>query len=252
MSPRTRPLRNLLLRKALNYAVNKEELKKYAFKGNADEMKGMLTEKSGVDLTQTRTYDWNIPKARELMEEAGYGEGLKMKLLYHEKDYLLAQFLRRFFSLLKIEVEIQPMDWESFVRHVSHPNTREACCWEDEDWWITICSNPSYSPEVMGGWLEWGFHSGAAWQTFPVFLMEPLDTLYHQVLKTKDRDKRFQIYRKANEYIADQALQLFTMAPIALYGVNEELEFIPHPSQYLYLDHSWVTDNHWSLRGKSN
>jgi peptide/nickel transport system substrate-binding protein len=125
MSPHTLPLRNVLVRKALNYAVNKEELMRYAFKGNAVEMRGILTEKSGVDLSDTKPYAWNIPKARELLKEAGYGEGFKMKLCYDEKDYLLAQFLQRFYSLLKIEVEIEPVQWEWIVSHIVYPNKRE-------------------------------------------------------------------------------------------------------------------------------
>jgi ABC-type transport system substrate-binding protein len=64
----------------------------------------------------------------------------------------------------------------------------------------------------------------------------------------RGKDSRFQIYKKANEYIADQALMVFTMTPFSLYGVNEEVEFIPQVSQYLYLDYSSVTDKHWSVR----
>jgi len=40
------------------------------------------------------------------------------------------------------------------------------------------------------------------------------------------------------------------MTPFSLYGVNEEVEFVPQVSQYLYLDYSSVTDKHWSLHGK--
>jgi len=238
------------VRKALNYAVNKQELFRYAFKANALEMMGVLTEKSGVDLSETVPYEWNVPKARELLKEAGYGEGFKMTLFYQEKDYLIAHLLRRFYSLLKIEVEITPVQWEWFVRHQVYPNTRDEYSWENEDWWLIINSNPGYVPEIMGGLLEWIFHSGAPFQCVSDFLMEPLNRMYHEVLRTRDRDKRFQIYKRANEYIADQALYVFTMAPLTLYGVNEEVEFIPQVSQYLYLDYSSVTDKHWSLRGE--
>jgi peptide/nickel transport system substrate-binding protein len=231
MSPHTFPLRS-------------------AFKGNAVEQRGVLTEKSGVDLSDTEPYEWNVPKARELLKEAGYGDGFKMKLYYTEKDYLIAHLLRRFYSLLKIEVEITPVQWEWMVRHVVYPNTREGYSWEDEDWWITIYTDPGYWPELMSGLLEWNFHSGAPWQAFPDWVMLPLDRMYHEVLRTKDRDKRFQIYKKANEYIADQAVNVFTMATLGLYGVNEEVEFIPQLSQYLYLDYSSVTDKHWSVRGE--
>ena len=58
--------------------------------------------------------------------------------------------------------------------------------------------------------------------------------------------------KAANEYIADQALQVFTVAPLSLYGVNRELNFVPQMTQYLYLDYSSVTENHCSLRAKNN
>jgi peptide/nickel transport system substrate-binding protein len=125
MSPHTLPLRKIRVREALNYAVNKEELFRYAFKANAVEMRGVLTEKSGVDLSDTEPYEWNVPKARELLKKAGYGEGFKIKLFYQEKDYLIAHLLRRFYSLLKIEVEITPVQFEWFVRHMAYPNTRD-------------------------------------------------------------------------------------------------------------------------------
>jgi ABC-type transport system substrate-binding protein len=249
-SPHTLPLRSIRVREALNYAVNKKELFRYAFKANAVEMRGVLTEKSGVDLSDTKPYDWNIPEARELLKKAGYGEGFKMKLFYEERDYLIAHLLRRFYSLLKIEVEITPVQWEWLVRHIVYPNTRKGYSWKDEDWWIVISSHPTYVPEVMSGQLEWFFHFGAAWQQFPDWLIEPLDNMYHELLRTKDRKKRFQIYKRANEYIADQSLWVFTMAPLTLYGVNEEMEFVPQLSQYLYLDYSSVTDKHWSVRGE--
>jgi peptide/nickel transport system substrate-binding protein len=252
MSPHTIPLRDMRVRKALNYAVNKEELFRYAFKGNAVEMRGMLTEKAGVDLSDTEPYEWNIPKARELLKEAGYGEGFKMKVFFEEKDYLIAQLLQRFYSLLKIEAEIVPVQWEWIVRHAAYPNTRDGYSWDDEDWWIYISSYPSFWPEPMYAYLEGFFRSGAPWRTFPDWVTEPLDRMYHEALKTKDRKRRLQIYKKANEYIADQALMVFTMAPLGLYGVNEEVEFVPQVSQYLYLDYSSITENHWSIGGKMN
>ncbi len=251
-SPQTTPLYDLRVRKALNYAINNKELMRYAYKGNAVEMRGALTAKAGVDLSDTKPYTWNIPKARDLLKEAGYAEGFRMTLYYQEKNFLIAQFLQRFYSLLNIEVEITPVNWEWIERHVVYPNTRADYSWNDEDWWIIILSNPGYVPEVMGGQLEWYFHIGAPWSTSPNRLLEPLDKMYNDVLRIRDRGERFRIYKKANEYIAEEALFLFTMAPLSLYGVNEEVNFVPQVSQYLYLDYSSVTDRHWSIRGKDN
>ena len=84
------------------------------------------------------------------------------------------------------------------------------------------------------------------------WLVLPLDKMYRELLTVTDRKARFEIYKKANEYIADQAVAVFTVAPLGLYGVNEELNFVPQVGQYLYLDYSSVTDRHWSVRGKSH
>jgi peptide/nickel transport system substrate-binding protein len=251
-STQTLPLRDMRVRKALNYAVNKEELIRYVFKGNAVAMKGVLMDKSGVDLFNTESYQWNIPKARELLKEAGYENGFKMKIYCQERDYLVARLLGRFYGLLNIEVEITPMTFEGIVKHMVYPNTREGYAWEDEDWWIAITSNPSYFPEPMVLHVEAFFRFGAPWQHFPDWLIVPLDRMYREVLRTKDVQKRFQIYKRANEYIADQAFWVFTVAPLSLYGVNKEVNFVPQVSQYLYLEFSSVTENHWSLSGKNN
>jgi peptide/nickel transport system substrate-binding protein len=252
MSPHTMPLRDLRVRKALNYALNKEEMLRYAFKGNALPMTGSVTANVGVDFSNAERYEWNIPKARELLEEAGFADGFRMKLFCQEKDRLIAQFIKRFYNLLKIEVEIAIVEWQWFPRHLVYPNTREGYSWADEDWWLAIFSQPAAVPEVVGGGFEWCWHSGAPWKPFPDWLLGPLDGMYHDLLRTTDRDERFAIYKKANEYIADQALWVFTMAALSLYGVNEEVDFLRQVSQYLYLDYSSVTDNHWSLPRQNN
>jgi len=244
------PLHDIRVRKALNYATNKKELMRYAYKGNAVEMRGILTEKAGVDLSAAEPYSWNVPKARELLKEAGYAEGFKMTLFYQEKNVLTAKFLQRFYSLLNIDVDITPVELEWIVKHVVYPNTKEGYSWKNENWGIIILSNPGHVPELMGGMLEWCFHFCAPWQTSPDKLMEPLDSMYHQVRQTNDRRKRYEIYKKANDYIAEQAFWLFTMAPVSLYGVNAEVNFVPQVSQYLYLDYSSVSDDHWSLKGE--
>ena len=175
-----------------------------------------------------------------------------MKLFYHEKDFLTALLLERFYSMLKIEVELIPFELDWLLRHVLYPNTREGYAWNDEDWSMILWSEAADVPEVMFLRLEGVFNPKAPFRTVPDWLLLPLDNMYQELLRTRNREKRFRIYKKANEYIADQALAVFTVAPISLYGVNQELKFIPSSSQYLYLDYSSVTENHWSLKGKTN
>lgn len=252
MSPHTIPLRDMRVRKALNYAVNREEMIRYGFKGNALKMRGIVTEKSGVDLSETKFYEWNIPKACELLTDAGYENGSEMKLFYMEQDYLIAMFLQRFYGLLGIKVDMAPVQVDWIVKHLVYPNLREGYSWDDQDWWIIVYSQPGVIPEVVYGLMEWVYHWGAPWKTFPDWLGEPVEKMYHEVLKTKDRKERFAIYKKVNQYIADYALSIFPVAALGLYGVNEEMEFVPQAGGHLHLEYSSVTDRHWSVRGQKN
>jgi ABC-type transport system substrate-binding protein len=84
-SPKTFPLRDVRVRKALNYAINKKELMRYAFKGNAVLQRGILTENCDVDLSDAKPYEWDVQKARELLKDAGYEDGFKMKIYYLEQ-----------------------------------------------------------------------------------------------------------------------------------------------------------------------
>ena len=252
MSPHTIPLRDMRVRKALNYAVNREELIRYGFRGNALMMRGYLTEKAGVDLSGTEAYEWNIPKARALLKEAGFEKGFRLKLFYVEHDFLIAMFLQRFYRLLGIEVEMSSVEFEWIVRHLVYPNTREGYPWEDQDWWIIIYSQPCPVPEIVYGVFEWTARQGAPFKACPDWLVFPLEEMYREVLKTTDRNRRFEIYKKANEYMADQALWIFPVAALGLYGVNEELQFVPQIGGNLYLEYSSVTDNHRSVKGRNN
>lgn len=81
------PFNNPLLRKAVNYALNKEELVKYAFRGNADPLFGPLpTVMPACDKSLPR-YDYDPDKAKSLIKEAGFERdsmlpcGRKMTLL---------------------------------------------------------------------------------------------------------------------------------------------------------------------------
>ena len=74
--------------------------------------------------------------------------------------------------------------------------------------------------------------------------MEPLDTMCHQVRPMNDHRKRCELYKTANDYIAERASWLFSMAPLSLYGVNAEVNFTPQVSQYTHWGYSSVTENH--------
>jgi ABC-type transport system substrate-binding protein len=75
-----------------------------------------------------------------------------------------------------------------------------------------------------------------------------LRQLYEQTLRTVDRERQQEVIRQMERHTRDQAYFLFLYNPIALYAVNQAVEFVPYVSTMLKLDESGMTAEHWSVR----
>jgi ABC-type transport system substrate-binding protein len=54
------------------------------------------------------------------------------------------------------------------------------------------------------------------------------------------------------KYLYENAYALFIYAPISLYAVNKNVKFVPYKHPFLDLKETSVTENHWSLRAKTD
>lgn len=115
-----KPFTDVRVRRAINHAINKEEIIKYVFRGTAKPAYGYLppilkdeyypdSEKIG--------YEYNPEKAKQLLKEAGYGNGLKLKLAAENTSEFrkLAEVLQNQLKQVGIEVDIQLYDSSSYT-----------------------------------------------------------------------------------------------------------------------------------------
>lgn len=73
------PLDNQLLRKAMSYAIDKQGVIDIAYDGFASEMRMMADVDSfGVDFSDAEEISYNPEKAKELLAEAGYPDGINL------------------------------------------------------------------------------------------------------------------------------------------------------------------------------
>ena len=109
---KTKPFNDVRVRKALNYAVNKEALAKVAFSGYAVPATGSAPE--GVDYAKVyEPWPYDPKKARELLKEAGYPNGFTATLwsLYnHTTAQKVIQFLQQQFAQVGVKVSILAME----------------------------------------------------------------------------------------------------------------------------------------------
>jgi len=115
---------NYLLRRALNYAVDRKAIIETVLGDAYRTSKGALPMGMPGYNKQLRGYAYDPEKAKDLLAEAGYpgGEGLKPLILAFNKDEghrAVAEAVAQQFNQLGIDVQLQEMEWDYYKKQVS-------------------------------------------------------------------------------------------------------------------------------------
>jgi peptide/nickel transport system substrate-binding protein len=237
--------RDIRLRKALSYAINREELWKYGAKGNAYNLGGHIPSGARGHNPNLTLYTYDATKAKSLLAEAGYSNGFEMTLITPEAQKLEAQIMKRMYERIGLQVNLEVYPWPVWVRKVWMAPGKSA---EEQDWDVSVCyNNDSYG------------HSGAAHLVYPLLDASGIrwieyDPVYEKMWKdmagTVDEKAQDEKMRQMEQYIYDRAYAVFIYSPLNLYAVNKEVNFVPQKFANLRLKETSVTDNHWSIRSK--
>jgi peptide/nickel transport system substrate-binding protein len=240
-------LKDIRLRKALNYAVNRKELLEFAARGNAHNLGRIIPPGTFGYNPDITPYRYNTAKAKALLEEAGYSRGFELRMIALERLRLETQIISRMLERVGIKAYYDILPEPEFWRKVVISMLDKSP--EQQEWDIHFFSVPAYlgHPASM---LPWNFieETGIRWIEY--------DRTYEKMWRDLKTAKKPLVQEKAIQrmvkYLNEQAYALFIYSPISLYAVNKEVNFIPHWSAYLNLRETSVTENHWSVRGKNN
>lgn len=81
------PIRNPLVRQAINHAIDRDAIVSAIFKGAAEPLSGMFST-NNPGYSDTQVFDYNPDKAKELLAEAGYANGFTVELGCPDGAYL--------------------------------------------------------------------------------------------------------------------------------------------------------------------
>lgn len=113
------PARDVRVRQAFNLGIDREKLNEVVFQGTQFPAYGVLPPGiPGALKEKVQGYKFDPAKGRELLKQAGYGEGgkeLALKITYRAKNETsqrLAEFLQNQLTAnLGVKVELEPMEW---------------------------------------------------------------------------------------------------------------------------------------------
>jgi ABC-type transport system substrate-binding protein len=238
------PWRDVRLRQAVNFAINREDLIRYAAKGNGVIIPALLAANSfGYD-PALAPYAFDPGKARALLWEAGYPDGLAVTLIAPPPLEVQATVVGKMLEQVGFTVELQVLQPEVYNRKTRRLDLDQPA--EQQAWDIALTSwgdtaNFSafqpYHLYTLDGPFDW------------VFEEPELKRLYMQVLRTVDQEHQQALLRQMERHTRDYAYFLFLYNPIKLYAVNKAVDFVPYVSATLNLAETSVTAEHWSVQG---
>jgi peptide/nickel transport system substrate-binding protein len=237
------PWRDVRVRQAVNLAINREDLIRYATKGNGVIVPALLAVNSfGYD-PALAPYAFEPGTARARLREAGYPDGLAVTLIAPASLDVQATVVGKMLELAGFTVERQMLDPTVYNRKTRLPDLDQPAEHQAWDIALTAWRDTANSPAIHP------YHVFALDGPHDWVLEEPeLQRLYAQVLRTVDREHQQALIRQMERHTRDQAYFLFLYNSIKLYAVNKAVDFVPYKSTTLSLAETSVTEQHWSVR----
>ncbi len=238
------PWQDVRLRQAANMAINREDLIRYATKGNGVVVPALVAAQGfGYD-PDLAPYPFDPVKARQLQREAGYAEGLSLNLIAPEVLQVQATVVSKMLEQAGFTVDLQILDATTYNRKVFLSDLEQLP--EQQAWDIALISS---SPDTMNFPVYILYHQYALNGVWDWIGEQPvLRQLYNEILGTVDRERQQALIRQMERHTSEQAYFLFLYNPIQLYAANNAVHFVPYANGILNLSETSVIDQHWSLR----
>jgi peptide/nickel transport system substrate-binding protein len=241
------PWRDGRLRQAVNLAINREDLIRYATKGNGVTIPAFLPVQSFGHDPDLAPYSFDPDKARHLLREAGYADGLSLTMIASEHLEVQATVVSKMLEQVGLTMELQILDTTAFNRKTFLSSLEQPT--EEQTWDIALTS----LSDVQNAPVYLFYHVHALGGSFDWVSEEPeLRQLYELVLRTVDRESQQALIRQMERHTRDHAYFLFLYNPIQLFAVNKAVTFVPYVTTRLILTETSVTEQHWSVREKKS
>ncbi|MDO4314575.1 MAG: ABC transporter substrate-binding protein [Oscillospiraceae bacterium] len=210
------PFDDVRVRQALCYATDRQQIIDLAFDGYGSLVGSSMYPSLAkyFDGSLTDTYAYDTEKARELLAEAGYPDGFDMTITVpsnYPQHVDTAEVLAEQYAAVGINVEIIPVEWNSWISDVYTNRQFE-----------TTVVGVDASTMTARAMLE-RFNS-AAGNNFINYQDDAYDALFQQAITCYDDAEQTALYKQMEKNLADNAANVYIQAPADLVAVRNGLE----------------------------
>lgn len=238
------PLKDVRVRQALNYAINKDSLVNDVLQGTAAVADSPVPEAFNWAYNETLApYPYDPEKAKALLAEAGYPDGFETNFLVTEggsgmlDPVAMGTAIQADLAAVGVKANIQTYEWNTFLDTVNPGLEGKAGLAEMA--WMT--SDPDTLPFLTlrtEAWpAEGGYNSG-------YYSNPEVDKLLAEARSSADQAKRAELYKQISKLVYDDAPWVFVAnaKANAVAGANIG-NFQLEPSSQLFLANVTKTAN---------
>ncbi|MFN2341273.1 MAG: glutathione ABC transporter substrate-binding protein [Halanaerobium sp.] len=235
------PFDDVRVRKAVNYAVDSEAIVENILSG-AGRASDAPISPNVYGYSEQELYSYNPERAKELLAEAGYEDGLEVEFYYpsgrYPMDSTIAQAVQSQLADVGIEANMQTMEWATYLE-VLGQSPEEV---EHDMYflgWGTVTGDADYGLYAL-------FHSdefapnGNNWHFGDI---EEVDSLLEEARIETDVETRKELYAEAIAAIWDDAPWIFLHSISQLNGVRNEVEgLVHHPREHINVSEAYFVE----------
>lgn len=217
------PFDDVRMRRACNHAVNRVDLIRYAFRGNADISVGPLPPSMPAFNKDMETYTFDPDRARALIREAGHGKGVHVNMWCKDDvmDTNLGVVVADQLAHVGIHVNLLRFDrtvyWDMFDPY----QTAEGKWFPTKDGVFDMYAAGWVGGEHPHGFLDPLFRS-TSYSNSSFYKNAEVDRLLSESLKATEAE-RDAIYAQLQAIIVQDAPWIFSYHPRTLWGVSNRV-----------------------------
>jgi peptide/nickel transport system substrate-binding protein len=211
------PFDNQLVRQALCYAVDVDEVMAIASGGQGVKIGSSMFPNFGkyFDASLADAYSYDVEKAKELLTEAGYGDGFTFTITYaseYEHPYGdMAAVIKEELALVGITVELNPIEWASWYADV----------YQNRDFESTIVGFDTSVLTASGMLQRW---TSDASKNMINYSNSEYDETYAAAVACTDDEEQTQLYKRCLEILSEDAANVYIQDLAEYVVINPALE----------------------------
>jgi len=219
-----KPLSDVKVRQALNYATDVDAIIKNVLEGNGRKLEGPLTPQMfGYDAA-VKGYLPDPARARKLLAEAGYPDGLEITLDApagrYQGDKEIAEALGGQWQRAGFKPKVQVAEWGAYFKRYLAKQFPDA--------YLLGLGGPMQDADEL-------YNLVSSKGRGLYYKNERVDALFDLGRSTMDQAKRRQIYRDLQRAMVDDATWVFLLQQVDIYATRDRLTWTPRPDQWMPL-----------------